>query len=140
MNVLFIEDNEAEQLIMKEAFKAANIQCSLSIVKNGVEALDFLRRQGQFQAAVKPHLIILDLSLPRKNGKEVLMDIKGDPKLTHIPILVFSNSESQRDICECYSLHINAYINKPSDFQGFIDFAHVIDIFWFKLVRYCSHP
>lgn len=139
MNVLFIEDNEAEQLIMKEAFKASETQCTLSIVKNGVEALDFLKRQGPFQTAVKPNLIILDLSLPRKNGKEVLAEIKANPKLAHIPILIFSNSESQRDICECYSLHINAYINKPSDFQGFIDLVHVIDIFWFKLVRYCSH-
>jgi CheY-like chemotaxis protein len=139
MSVLFIEDNEAEQLIMKEAFKAAGNRCMLSIVKNGVEALDFLKREGPFQAAVKPNLIILDLSLPRKNGKEVLAEIKSNPKLAHIPILIFSNSESQRDICECYSLHINAYISKPSDFQGFIDLAHVVDVFWLKLVQYCAH-
>src|SRR5665213_69915 len=111
MNVLFIEDNEAEQVIMNEAFKAAKSQCALSLVKNGVEAIDFLKRQGPFQAAVEPNLIILDLSLPRKNGKEVLAEIKDDPKLAHIPVLVFSNSESKRDMCECYSLHVNAYIN-----------------------------
>lgn len=139
MNVLFIEDNEAEQIIMQEAFKTAKTQCGLSIVKNGVEAIDFLNRRGPFQAVRPPNLIILDLSLPRKNGKEVLAEIKSDPKLGHIPILIFSNSESQKDICECYAMHINAYINKPSDFQGFIDLAHVIDIFWFKLVRYCAH-
>jgi chemotaxis family two-component system response regulator Rcp1 len=139
MNVLFIEDNMAEQVIMREAFKAAKTQCTLSLVKNGAEAMDFLKRQNEFQSATTPDLIILDLSLPRKNGKEVLAEIKEDPKFAHIPVLVFSNSESTKDICACYSLHANAYINKPSDFQGFVDLAHVIDIFWFKLVRYCPH-
>lgn len=139
MNVLFVEDNEAEQLIMKEAFKAAGTQCGLSIVKNGVEALAFLRRESPFEGVLIPNLIILDLSLPKKNGREVLTEIKNDPKMAHIPILVFSNSESQRDICQCYSLHVNAYMNKPADFQGFIDLAHVIDVFWLKLVRYCIH-
>jgi chemotaxis family two-component system response regulator Rcp1 len=139
MTVLFVEDNEAEQLIMKEAFKAAANQCNLAVVKNGVEALSYLKRQDPYQEATTPNLIILDLSLPKKNGREVLTEIKKDPKLEHIPILIFSNSESQRDICQCYSLHVNAYMNKPSDFQGFIDLAHVIDVFWLKLVRYCAH-
>jgi CheY-like chemotaxis protein len=139
VNVLFVEDNDAEQLIMQEAFKAAEAKCTLSIVKNGVEALALLKRQPPYESVPTPNLIILDLSLPRKNGREVLTEIKNDPKLLHIPILIFSNSESQRDICQCYALHVNAYMNKPSDFQGFIDLAHVIDVFWLKLVRYCSH-
>jgi two-component system, chemotaxis family, response regulator Rcp1 len=139
MNVLFVEDNEAEQLIMKEAFKAAGSKCGLSIVKNGVEAMALLKKEAPYESVITPNLIILDLSLPKKNGREVLAEIKSNPKLMHIPILIFSNSESQRDICECYSLHVNAYMNKPADFEGFIDLAHVIDVFWLKLVRYCTH-
>ena len=139
MNILIIEDNEPEQVIIKEAFKEARVQCKLWLVKDGVEAMEFLNRKGPFQTAVKPNLIILDLNLPRKNGREVLTEIKNNVKLHHIPILVFSNSESPRDICECYSLNVNAYINKPSSFEEFMDFAKVINVFWLKLVRYCNH-
>lgn len=124
---------------MQEALKEAGTQCNLWMVKDGVEALEFLRREGAFQATPRPDLIILDLNLPKKNGREVLKEIKSHSKWEHIPVLVFSNSESPKDICQCYSLHANAYVNKPSDFQGFIDFAHVINVFWLKLVRYCSH-
>jgi two-component system, chemotaxis family, response regulator Rcp1 len=139
MNILVVEDNEPEQVIMKEAFSEAQVPCNLSIVKDGVEAIEFLNRAGQFKTAPKPNLIILDLNMPRKNGREVLVDIKNNPKWAHIPILVFSNSESPRDICHCYSLNVNAYMNKPSDFSEFIDFARMINVFWIKLVRYCAH-
>ncbi len=139
MNILVVEDNKPEQVIMKEAFKEARVNHDLYMVRDGVEVFEFLSGQGAFHDAPKPDLIILDLNMPRKNGLEVLADIKNNPILEHIPILVFSNSEFSRDICKCYTLGANAYLTKPVDFQGFIDLAHVIDVFWFKMVRYCSH-
>jgi CheY-like chemotaxis protein len=139
MNILIVEDNKADQVIMKEAFKEAMVECNLSMVNDGVEALEFLNREGRFHAAPKADLILLDLNLPRKNGREVLVEIKNKPKLKHIPILVFSNSESPQDICQCYSLGVNSYINKPSDFQEVLNLVQIIDTFWVKLVKYCPH-
>ena len=139
MNILVVEDNEPEQVIMQEAFKEAKVNHDLHMVKDGIEALEFLRMEEDFSEAPKPDLIILDLNMPRKNGLEVLSDIKINPKWEHIPILIFSNSEFSGDICRCYSMGVNAYLAKPVDFQGFIDLARIIDVFWFKLVRYCSH-
>jgi two-component system, chemotaxis family, response regulator Rcp1 len=139
MNVLIVEDNLPEQEIMKEALKEARVSHDLHFVRDGIETLEFLMMQGAFQGAPKPDLIILDLNMPRKNGLEVLSDIKDNPRWKHIPVLVFSNSEFAGDICKCYTLGANAYLNKPADFQGFIDLAYVIDVFWFKLARYCSH-
>jgi CheY-like chemotaxis protein len=139
MNILVVEDNEPEQIIMKEAFKDARVDHDLHVVRDGIEAIEFLRMQGAFHGAPKPDLFILDLNMPRKNGLEVLSEIKNNPEWKHIPVLVFSNSEFSGDICKCYALGANAYLSKPVDFQGFIDLAHVIDTFWFKLVRYCPH-
>ena len=139
MNILIVEDNEPEQIIMQEAFKEAGVPCQLHMVRDGFEAIEFLNREGVHRIAPKPSLIILDLNLPKKNGREVLVEIKSNPKWKHIPILIFSNSESPQDICHCYSHNVNAYMNKPSGFQEFIDLAHVINVFWLKLVRYCAH-
>jgi two-component system, chemotaxis family, response regulator Rcp1 len=139
MNILIVEDNKADQVIMKEAFKEACIECHLSIVNDGVEALEFLNRQGKFQASPKIDIILLDLNLPKKNGREILVEIMKNPRLKHTPILVFSNSESPQDICQCYELGVNAYINKPSDFQEVINLVNIINTFWVKLVRYCHH-
>jgi two-component system, chemotaxis family, response regulator Rcp1 len=139
MNILIVEDNKADQVIMKEAFKETKIDCQLNMVNDGVEAMEFLNREGKFREAPRVDLILLDLNLPRKNGREVLAEVKNKPKLKHIPILVFSNSESPQDICQCYALGINAYINKPSDFQEVINLVQFIDNFWMKLVRYCPH-
>jgi len=139
MNILVVEDNASEQIIMKEAFKEAGVKHNLNMVGDGILALEFLKGQGVYHNAPKPDLIILDLNMPRRNGLEVLGDIKNNPKWVHIPILVFSNSEFPRDICRCYTMGANAFLNKPVDFQGFIDLACIIDSFWFKLVRYCPH-
>jgi len=139
MNVLVVEDNEPEQVIMKEAFKEARVHHDLYMVKDGIEALEFLNGKEAFKDVPKPDIIILDLNMPRKNGLEVLSDIKNSPKWEHIPVLVFSNSEFNGDICRAYTLGVNAYLSKPVDFQGFIDLARIIDVFWFKLVRYCAH-
>jgi len=139
MNILVVEDNRPEQIIMQEAFKEAQAIHELHLVKDGIEAIEFMQRKGDFQDAPVPDLIILDLNMPRKNGLEVLSEIKADYKLKHIPVLVFSNSEYAHDICKAYTLGANAYIAKPSDFQGFIDLVHSIDSFWLKQVRYCTH-
>lgn len=136
MNILVVEDNEPEQIIMREAFKEAGVSCNLYMVRDGIEALEFLNRKGAFEAMPQPNLIILDLNLPRMSGGELLADIKKNPKWEHIPILVLSNSESPRDIAQCYSLHANAYLNKPSDFGKFIDLVHAINLFWLQTVRY----
>ena len=130
MNLLVVEDNTAEQVIIKEAFKEARVHHNLQMVRDGIEALMFLNAKGPFFAASpQPDLIILDLNMPGKNGLEVLSDIKNNLQWKHIPVLVFSNSEFSGDICKCYTLGANAYLAKPADFQGFIDLAHVIDIF-----------
>lgn len=134
-----VEDNQAAQVIMQEAFKEAKSQHQLHITTDGIEALKFLKKESQNHEAIRPDLIILDLNMPKKNGLELLTDIKNEPKWRHIPILVFSNSEFSADICKCYALGINAYLSKPIDFEGFIDFARIVDLFWFKLVRYCPH-
>jgi len=139
MNILVVEDNEPEQIIMKEAFKDAQVQHDFHMVKDGIEAMEFLKKEGDFQSAPKPDLVILDLNMPRKNGLEVLSEIKGNPKWAHLPVLVFSNSEYSQDICRCYTLGANAYLNKPVDFDTFIEFARTVDKFWLKAVRYCAH-
>ena len=139
MRILLVEENKGDQMIMQEAFQQANVSFDLDIVNDGIEAIDFLNREGEFQKALRPDLIILDLNLPRKSGREVLAYVKSDPRFQHLPVIVFSNSSSQKDICECYSLKVNAYVVKPARFQGFVDFAHMIRIFWGELVHYCSH-
>jgi two-component system, chemotaxis family, response regulator Rcp1 len=139
MHVLLVEDNKAEQVLIKEAFKEAAPECRLSFADDGVEALAFLNQEGIYSSAPTPNLIVLDLNLPKKSGREVLREIREHKKYEHTPILIFSNSEFPRDICECYALRVNAYLNKPSGFQGFVDFAHVVSVFWLKLVRYCGH-
>jgi len=139
MNILIVEDNTSEQFLIKEAFKEAQVTHTLYMVNDGFMALDFLKGQGDFHNMPRPDLIILDLNMPKKNGLELISDLKGNPKWAHIPILVFSNSEFPTDICRCYTMGVNAYLNKPADFQGFVDIAHAVDSFWFKLVRYCPH-
>ncbi len=134
-----MEDNKGDQVIMKEAFREAQVDCCLNMVNDGVDAISYLKREGNFKDAVRPHLIILDLNLPKKNGREVLAEIKGDERFRHIPVLVFSNSVSPKDICECYSLQANIYAGKPFGFQGFVDFARTVKEFWMGLVRYCPH-
>ena len=139
MKILVAEDSKPDQMILREAFTEAKVNHELYMVQDGIEVLEFLRMEGDFHDAPKPDLIILDLNMPRKTGLEVLPDIKNNPKWEHIPILIFSNSEFNGDICRCYSLGVSAYLSKPADFQGFINLAQVIDIFWGKLVRSCAH-
>jgi len=139
MKILLVEDNEGEQLIIQEAFSEAKVNCDLSIASDGEEAIKFLTNQAPFSEAPRPDLILLDLNLPKINGQEVLSSIRQNPRLKHIPVIVLSNSRTLKDICQCYSLNASAYVGKPSGFQGFINLAQMIRMFWIELVCYCSH-
>jgi chemotaxis family two-component system response regulator Rcp1 len=138
VNILVVEDNKSEQEIIQEAFLQSGSTCDLYMTNDGVEALQFLNHEGEFQSAPKPNLIILDLNLPRKNGREVLAEIKRDPQKANIPVIIFSNSDTAKDICDCYSLKANAYLTKPYDFEELVDLVKLIDGFWVKSVQYCN--
>src|SRR5262245_40426814 len=138
MKILVVEDNEGEQLIIKEAFEEAKVYCELSMVNDGEEALQYLENQAPFQDAIRPDLIILYLNLPKIKGQEVLARIKKNVQLSRIPVIVLSNSRTTKDICQCYELCANAYVGKPAGFDGFIHLAEMIRKFWLDLVCYCS--
>lgn len=132
--VLLVEDNPGDVRLTREALKDAKVMVNLSIVQDGVEAIEFLRRQGKYPASPRPELILLDLNLPRKNGREVLAEIKDDPDLKSIPVVVLTTSSSDEDVFRSYQLHANCYIRKPVDLDGFMKVVHSIDDFWLSVV------
>jgi chemotaxis family two-component system response regulator Rcp1 len=136
MNILVVEDNKFEQEIMREAFEQAGGDCDLYMAGDGLEAMRFLNHEGEFKDVPRPNLIILDLNLPRKNGREVLSEIKNDPQKANIPVLILSNSDTKKDVSECYSLQANAYLIKPYDFQEFVSLVESIIEFWVNRVQY----
>jgi CheY-like chemotaxis protein len=135
IDVLLVEDDPGDALMTQEAFEHHKIRNTLHIVKDGVEALEFLRRQGQYANAPRPGLILLDLNLPRKDGREVLSEIKADAELRSIPVVVLTTSEAEEDILRSYSLYANAYVTKPVDFDRFIDVVRQIDDFFVTVVK-----
>jgi len=135
IEILLIEDNLGDVLLTREGLEEAKVRNNLYVVRDGVEALDFLRRQGTYAQAGRPDLILLDLNLPLKDGREVLEEIKHDPHLRSIPVVVLTTSESDEDILRSYELHANCYITKPIDMAGFIQVVKSIDDFWFTVVR-----
>ena len=134
MEILLVEDSPTDVLITQEAFEQDNLLNRLHVVENGVEALAFLRRQGQFTAAPRPDLILLDLNLPKKNGREVLVELKADEKLKLIPVVVLTTSNAEEDILKCYGLSANCYIIKPVDFANFVEVVQAIRHYWFSVV------
>ncbi len=134
MHVLLVEDNPADVLLMKEALSEDKSDSCLHVVTNGDEALDYLYRRGMHQKAVRPDLIMLDLNLPRKDGREVLADVKNDPHLKNIPVLVITTSKSEEDVLKSYDLHANCYITKPVRLNQFLEMMRCIEQFWFNLV------
>lgn len=118
--ILLVEDNPADVRLTREALRAAKVPTRLNVVEDGVEALDYLRRQGRHATAARPDLIFLDLNLPKKDGREVLAEIKADEKLKRIPIVVLTTSRSHEDVFEAYGLHANCYLCKPADFRQFL--------------------
>ena len=134
IEILLIEDSTTDILITQEALHEARLPNHLNIVEDGVKALDFLRQIGSYAQAPRPDLILLDLNLPRKNGHEVLAEIKNDPYLQQIPIGVLTTSSAKEDIIKAYDLHANCYVVKPLDFTRFVEVIRSIRHFWFTVV------
>src|SRR5258708_28296466 len=135
VNVLLVEDDPGDVLMTREAFEHYRIRNELHVVGDGEQAMHFLRRDGDYANAPRPGLILLDLNLPRRNGHEVLAELKSDPDLLSIPVVVLTTSQAEEDILRSYSLHANAYISKPVDFERFIDVVRQIDDFFLTLVK-----
>lgn len=137
-NLLLVEDNAGDIRLTQEALREGNIPVNLSVATDGVEAVEFLHRTGKYKDAPRPDLILLDLNLPRKNGGEVLSEIKNDPDLKTIPVLIMTTSQAQQDVTRAYSLNANCYITKPIDLEEFMDLVHSIEDFW--LDKACLPP
>jgi CheY-like chemotaxis protein len=135
VDVLLIEDDPGDVLMTKEAFEHYRIRNELHVVGDGEQAIRFLHKDGDYADAPRPGLILLDLNLPRRNGHEVLAELKSDPDLLTIPVVVLTTSQAEEDILRSYSLHANAYISKPVDFERFIDVVRQIDDFFLTLVK-----
>ena len=135
IDVLLVEDDEGDVLMTREAFEYYKIQNRLHVVGDGEQAMQFLRRNGEYTDMPRPGLILLDLNLPRRNGLEVLADLKADDDLLSIPVVVLTTSQAEEDILRSYALHANAYISKPVDFDKFIDVIRQINKFFLKLVQ-----
>jgi two-component system, chemotaxis family, response regulator Rcp1 len=134
ISILMVEDNPADVRLTREAFREGKLHTVLNVVKDGVEAMAFLRRQPPYDEAERPQLILLDLNLPRKDGREVLAEIKGDPALRRIPVVVLTTSHSEADVLKSYDLHANAYITKPVDLDTFLDTVRCVEEFWLTVV------
>jgi CheY-like chemotaxis protein len=134
IDILLVEDSPTDAMLAREAFSEAKVANCLHHVSDGIEAIEFLRRQGKYAHAPRPDLILLDLNMPRKDGREVLAEIKVDPDLMMIPVLVMTSSQAESDVVKSYKLHCNGYVVKPLDFQQFTEVVHSIDGFWFAVV------
>jgi two-component system, chemotaxis family, response regulator Rcp1 len=135
IEILLVEDNPGDARLAAEALKENKVRNNLYHVKDGVEAMDFLRRQGEYASVPVPDLILLDLNLPRKDGREVLQEIKDNPGLRLIPVVVLTTSAAERDLVKTYDLHANAYVIKPIDLDRFIQVVRAIENFWFTIVK-----
>ncbi|ONI80265.1 two-component system response regulator [Saccharothrix sp. ALI-22-I] len=135
IDVLLVEDDPGDALMTQEAFEHHKIRNQLHVVRDGIEALQFLRREEPYEDAPRPGLILLDLNLPKMDGREVLAEIKADETLRPIPVVVLTTSEAEEDILRSYNLHANAYVTKPVDFDRFIEVVRQIDDFFVTVVK-----
>lgn len=135
VEILLVEDNEADIRLTREVFAEGRMLNHLSVTRDGEEAMAFLRRERPYQDAPRPDLILLDLNLPRKDGREVLAEIKNDPSLRRIPVVILTTSRAEADIIQTYELHANCYIVKPVDLGQFISVIRSIEDFWLTVVR-----
>lgn len=135
INILLVEDNPGDVRLTVEALREGKVHNHLSVARDGVEALAFLRQQGEFADAPRPDVILLDLNLPKKDGREVLAEIKADERLRRIPVVVLTTSKAEEDILRSYALHANCYVTKPVDLEQFITVVRSIEDFWFSIVR-----
>jgi len=139
VKILLVEDNEGDIVLTLEALKEAKVTNGIQVVKDGIEALDYLRKEGRFKDAETPDLILLDINLPRLDGKEVLAEIKKDKALMTIPVVMLTTSDSEKDIMESYQHHANCYITKPVEYQKFMEVVYVIKDFWISIVKLPAH-
>ena len=135
VEILLVEDNPGDVNLTRIALADGKINVNLSVVADGVEAINFLNRHGEYHQAVFPDLILLDWNLPRKDGRELLLEIKTDERFQRIPIVVLTTSEAEEDIIKAYALHANCYITKPVDFNKFVQIIQSIEDFWFNIVQ-----
>ena len=136
VDILLVEDNPGDVRLTERAFEEAKLANDIHAVTDGVEAMRFLRCEGEYADAARPDIVLLDLDLPKKSGEAVLEDVKSDPELREIPVVVLSSSDAEADVEETYDRHANAYLTKPVDFDGFVDIVRKIDAFWFSVVTY----
>jgi DNA-binding response OmpR family regulator len=135
IEILMVEDNEGDVFMTTEAFKEAKIANNLSVARDGNEAMDILHREGKFAAAPRPDLILLDLNLPGRDGRQILADIRSDPKLATIPVVILTSSKAEKDIVQSYQLHANCYIVKPVNFDSLLQVVRAIESFWLTVVK-----
>jgi CheY-like chemotaxis protein len=135
IDVLLVDDDPGDTLMIREAFEHNKVKNELQSVSDGVQAMQYLRREGEYANAPRPDLILLDLNLPRKDGREVLAEIKSDPQLATIPVVVLTTSHAEEDVLRSYQLHANAYVTKPVDFERFIEVVRQIDEFFVTVVK-----
>nr|WP_312989696.1 response regulator [Crossiella cryophila] len=135
IEVLLVEDDPGDVLMTTEAFEENKVGNRLHVVSDGVAAMSFLRREGQYADAPRPDLVLLDLNLPKMDGREVLSEIKNDPALRRIPVVILTTSEAEEDVLRSYQLHANAYVTKPVDFEQFVKVVRQVDDFFLTVVR-----
>jgi chemotaxis family two-component system response regulator Rcp1 len=135
VDILLVEDNPGDARLALEALKESSSRCRLHLAQDGVEAMAFLRREGVHAKAPQPHMMLLDLNLPRKDGREVLAEVKSDLQLKRIPVVVLTTSQAEQDVLSCYDLHANCFITKPVDLDQFISVVKTIEGFWCQTVK-----
>lgn len=134
VEILLVEDSRGDVRLAQEALKDAKVRNNLYVVEDGVEAMAFLRKQGKYAKVPRPDVILLDLNLPRKDGREVLAEVKADPELKRIPVVILTVSDAEEDILKSYDLHANCYITKPLDLTQFLKVVRSIESFWLTIV------
>jgi len=139
IEVLLVEDNAGDIRLTEEALKEGKVIVNLTVARDGVEAMEYLQRRNGHVNAVRPDLMLLDLNLPKKDGRQVLEEIKSDPELKSIPVVVLTTSEADSDILTTYGLHANCYITKPVDMDRFVEIVQLLEEFWFTIVKLPSH-
>jgi CheY-like chemotaxis protein len=135
VEILLAEDNPNDVEMTRRAFDKGKFLNNLNVVNDGIEAMKYLRQQGEYDASPRPDIMLLDLEMPRKDGKEVLADMEKDPELSMIPVIILTSSEAEQDIVESYQHHANAYMTKPVGYQDFQETVRDVESFWFKLVK-----
>ncbi len=134
VEILLVEDNPGDERLTREALREGKVYHNLHWVKDGVQAMEFLRRQGKYANVPRPDIVLLDLNLPRKDGREVLEEVKTDEDLKRIPVVVLTTSKAEEDVLRTYNLHANCYVTKPVDLEKFIVVVKSIDVFWLTVV------